>query len=44
LELVCLANLKAPTPLIFPGLPAITETENADAFKKEEDEGAGFKR
>ena len=28
----------------FPGLPAMTETENADAFKKEEDEGAGFKR
>lgn len=35
---------KATYTINFPGLPPITETENADAFKKGEDEGAGMKR
>ncbi len=35
---------KASYTIIFPGLPPMTETESADAFKKSEDEGAGFKR
>lgn len=35
---------KATYTIVFPGMPAFTETENADAFKKAEDEGAGFKR
>jgi hypothetical protein len=35
---------KATYTINFPGMPAMSETENADAFKKEADEGAGFKR
>lgn len=35
---------KATYTIYFPGMPGMTETENVDAFKKEDDEGAGFKR
>lgn len=35
---------KATYSIHFPGMPVMTETENADAFKNEENEGAGFKR
>ncbi len=35
---------KATYTINFPGMPPFTETENADAFKKGDDEGAGFKR
>lgn len=35
---------KATYTINFPGFPGEAQTEKADAFKKEEDEGAGFKR
>lgn len=35
---------KATYSINFPGFPSDTQTEEADAFKKEADEGAGFER